>query len=134
MPATTDSDARRALRERVSQRVAGSGIPAAVIADAVNRVVDSLPKAGGVRGQETDGHVVAAVSAQGIPDLASRLRRDLERAGLVLKEMGIGQAGRYTVVTLSVPESAKATLQHLAEGSGLSISFQMSTDAANDPR
>lgn len=134
MPASADRDLRRALVERVTERLAGRGVSRGAVEEAVGRVVAALEEKGQwspVAGEETT--IVAAFSARSVPDLASRVRSDLERAGTVIEEMGIGTSGQYTVVTVRVPASARPALQRLAESSALALSFLESTDAPPPP-
>ena len=58
-----------------------------------------------------------------MPDLASRLRRDLQAEGVVISEMGKASSGRHTVVTLRLPSGAKSALEQLAARLQVSISF-----------
>jgi hypothetical protein len=58
-----------------------------------------------------------------MPDLASRLRRDLQAEGVVISEMGKASSGRQTVVTLRLPSGAKSALEQLAARLQVSISF-----------
>lgn len=117
------ADERRALSNAVMARVAGRGISRQTVDDVVGRVLDTLAAAQGTRPAAAGSSVVAAVTARSIPDLASRIRRDLEGAGIVIEEMGIGSAGQHTVVTVRLPASARSDLERLAERSHWSLSF-----------
>ncbi|MFN2400695.1 MAG: hypothetical protein ABR543_18970 [Gemmatimonadaceae bacterium] len=130
MPPSADRDPRRSLVERVTERLAGRGVSRGAVEDAVDRVVAVLEETGQwSRASAGETTVVAAISARSVPDLASRVRSDLERAGTVIEEMGIGTSGQYTVVTVRVPASARPALHRLAESSALALSFLDSTDA-----
>lgn len=105
-------------------RVAGRGISRKAVDDVVGRVLDTLAAAERSRAPSAAaGSVVAALTARSVPDLASRTRRDLEGAGIVIEEMGIGSAGQHTVVTVRLPASARSDLERLAERSTWSLSF-----------
>lgn len=121
------SELRRALSEKVARRVAGSGIPRAAVEDAVGRVVDALAAAGELPSiappPVASAFLVAALSARSVPDLASRVRRDLEQAGIVIEEMAIGAAGQHTVVAVRAPAGARPALERLAERSRYGLSF-----------
>ena len=58
-----------------------------------------------------------------MPDLASRLRRDLQAEGVVISEMGKASSGRHTVVTLRLPPGAKSALEHVDARLHVWISF-----------
>ncbi|HJU90690.1 MAG TPA: hypothetical protein VJ672_14965 [Gemmatimonadaceae bacterium] len=118
------ADERRALSDAVMARVAGRGISRKAVDDVVGRVLDTLAAAERSRAPSAAaGSVVAALTARSVPDLASRIRRDLEGAGIVIEEMGIGSAGQHTVVTVRLPASARSDLERLAERSTWSLSF-----------
>ena len=118
---------RRVLSERVTRRVAGAGIPRRAVDDAVGRVVDALKVAGEVPIAGSSAArppvVFAALSARSVPDLASRVRSDLERDGTVLEDMGIGTAGQHTVVVVRVPAASRAALERLADRARYGLSF-----------
>ncbi|MGH7717239.1 MAG: hypothetical protein ACREON_00135 [Gemmatimonadaceae bacterium] len=127
MPKALDADVRRSLVERVAGRVAGSGISRAAVQEAVDRVLSALgssaePSARAPLPPEPST-ILAVISARSVPDLASRLRRDLERDGVVIEEMGLGAAGQHTVVTLRVAAAARGALERLAGQSRYSLSF-----------
>jgi hypothetical protein len=107
-------DIVRALSDRVNARVGGRGIPREAVAEAVERDVDALEGRGD--GAATEGNVglVAVAPSDRMPDLASRLRRDLQAEGVVISEMGKASSGRHTVVTLRLPSGAKSALEQLA--------------------
>jgi hypothetical protein len=116
-------DIVRALSERVNAQVGGRGISREVVADAVERVVDALEGRGNVPVAEGGAELVAVLSSDRIPDVASRLRRDLQAEGVVISEMGKASSGRHTVVTLRLPSGAKSALEQLAARLQVSISF-----------
>jgi hypothetical protein len=127
MAKTQGRDLRRALAERVTRQLAGRGISRAAVDDAVGRVVAALDapadRPAAVEGAGNGGQLLAALSARSTPDLASRVRRELEREGLVVDALGHGSAGQHTVVTLRLPASARPALERLAERSRLSLSL-----------
>lgn len=102
-------------------RVSGSGVARATVEATVAGVLQALPPQTSPTGDGVS--VVAVVSAWSTPDLASRVRRDLGGAGIVIENMGFGSAGRHAVVTLRLPERARAELERLAERSRWSLSF-----------
>jgi hypothetical protein len=117
-------DERLALSEAVMSRVAGRGISRQTVDQAVGRVLDALAAAQRApEAASSAGSVVAALTARSVPDLASRVRRDLEGAGIVIEEMGFGTSGQHTVVTVQVPLSSRSELERLAERSRWSLSF-----------
>ena len=101
---------RRALRERVARKVAGSGISPRAIERAVDAVVDALPT--GARGSEAQ--IVAALSARSVPDLGSRVRAALQKEGVGSVEVAVATAGQHTVVTLRFPSSARDAVTRVA--------------------
>jgi hypothetical protein len=58
-----------------------------------------------------------------MPDLASRLRRDLQAEGVVISVMGKASSGRHTVVTLRLPPGAKSALEQVDARLHVWISF-----------
>jgi hypothetical protein len=87
----------------------------------VARVLQALPP--GPSPTVAGASLLAVVSAWSTPDLASRVRRDLGGAGIVIEDMGLGSAGRHTVVTFPLPAPARPELERLAERSRWSLSF-----------
>ncbi len=87
-------DIVRALSDRADARVGGRGIPRESVAEAVERVVDALEGRGDGAATEGNAGLVAVVSSDRMPDLASRLRRDLQAEGVVISEMGKASSGR----------------------------------------
>jgi hypothetical protein len=116
-------DIVRALSERVTARVGGRGVSREAVADAVERVVDVLEGRGDVVAADENAELVAVPSSDRMPDLASRLRRDLQAEGVVISEMGKASSGRHTVVTLRLPSGAKSALEQLAARLQVSVSF-----------
>jgi hypothetical protein len=133
MPKLPDPELRRLLSEKVASRVAGRGIPQSAVDDAVQRVIDALAASGDLprtttpagpsSAERPPATMIAALSARSVPDLASRVRRDLEREGIVLEEMGLGAAGQHTVVAVKVSATARPALERLAERSRYALSF-----------
>lgn len=109
----------QALAERVNRKLAGQGVPAAAVDAAVAQVVAAL--AG-------HGELVAALSARSTPDLATRVRRALEREGVVLDRVGLATAGAHTVVTLRVPATDAEPLRRVADQLALALTFLPSDD------
>ena len=138
---------RRALRDRVAKRVAGKGISPRAIDRAVDAVVDALPSdvtqdtpadrsaASPARSPQAaarsavpagDGgaaEVVLAVTAVSVPDLASRVRGILDRAGVRVTEAATATAGRHTVVTVRVRSDARAAAEQAATAAGWKVSL-----------
>ncbi len=103
------------LIARVERKLARRRVPGAVVADAVDRVVRALaerepvPPAPAESAERT--MTVAAVSADSMPDLASRLRRALAAAGASIGELGSATEGRHTVVTLELENGQSDALR-----------------------
>lgn len=116
-------DIVRALSGRVNARVGGHGVSREAVADAVERVVDVLEGRGDLAAADENADLVAVLSSDRMPDLASRLRRDLQAEGVVISEMGKASSGRHTVVTLRLPSGAKSALEQLAARLQVSVSF-----------
>jgi hypothetical protein len=116
-------DIVRARSERVNARVGGRGVSREAVAEAVERAVDALEGRGNVAAAEGRAELMAVLSSDRMPDLASRLRRDLQAEGVVISEMGKASSGRHTVVTLRLPSGAKSALEQLVARRQVSISF-----------
>ena len=144
---------RRTLRDRVAKRVAGQGVPRHAIDRAVDAVVDALPTdviedspgqrtAGPARspqsaarsavpaarsavpaGDRGVAEVVLAVTAVSVPDLASRVRGTLDRAGVRVSDAATATAGRHTVVTVRVRADARAAAEQAATAAGWKVSL-----------
>ena len=105
---------RRALRERVARKVAGSGISPRAIERAVDAVVSALPAEGApVTGGGPE--IIVAISARSIPDLGSRVRAALTKEGVSVAEVAVASAGQHTVVTLRAAASARDAIARVAE-------------------
>lgn len=102
---------RRALRERVARKVAGSGISPRAIERAVDAVVDALPRDAAAPGSS---QLVAALSARSVPDLGSRVRAALQKEGVGSIEVAVATAGQHTVVTLRFPAHARDAVTRIA--------------------
>ncbi|MGI8499184.1 MAG: hypothetical protein ACR2OG_16560 [Gemmatimonadaceae bacterium] len=134
MSTNVTSEVHRSLVERVTRRLAGRGITPALIEDAVTRVVAGLgARAHGGRSVDASPTILAALAARSSPDLASRLRRDLGRDGIVIEEMGLGTAGQHTVVTLRVSSDARTALERVAERARCSLTFFDLADGGASP-
>ena len=123
---------RRSLRARVANRVAGKGISRRAIDRAVDAVVDALPAAvidgtaASASTSPSDGgvaEVVLAVTAVSVPDLASRVRRTLDTAGIRVSDAATATAGRHTVVTIRVRADARAATEQAAAAAGWKVSL-----------
>ncbi|NUS97666.1 MAG: hypothetical protein HOQ11_09715, partial [Gemmatimonadaceae bacterium] len=100
-PARSD-DLHHTLVERVARRVEGRGVSRAAIDAAVGSVLGALDRASSVR-PAAEGVLVAAVTTRSMPDLASRLRGALARAGVEVGPIGIAASGFHHVATLRLP-------------------------------
>jgi hypothetical protein len=116
-------DIVRALSERMNARVGGRGVSREAVADAVVRVVDVLEGRGDLVAADENAELMAVPSSVRMPDLASRLRRDLLAEGVVISEMGKASSGRHTVVTRRLPSGAKSALEQLTARLQVSVSF-----------
>ena len=137
---------RRTLRDRVAKRVAGQGVSRHAIERTVDAVVDALPAdvientpgsrtAGPIGSPQTaarsavpagDGgvaEVVLAVTAVSVPDLASRVRGTLDKAGVRVSDAATATAGRHTVVTVRVRADARAAAEQAASAAGWKVSL-----------
>ena len=124
---------RRTLRDRVAKRVAGKGISGRAIDRAVDAVVDALPPdvmedTHSGRGAVPTGdggvaEVVLAVTAVSVPDLASRVRGTLDKAGIRVSDAATATAGRHTVVTVRVRADARAAAEQAAAAAGWKVSL-----------
>lgn len=121
------SSERDDLVRRVEQKLGRVSVRRAIIRDAVERTLGALPDMEMVhpptlaRGASSATAIVAAVST---PDLASRLRRLVERAGVRIGGMAAATEGRHTVVTLEVPPESAATLRDAAASLGARFSWR----------
>ncbi|ODT03458.1 MAG: hypothetical protein ABS52_09655 [Gemmatimonadetes bacterium SCN 70-22] len=83
----------------------------------------------GVREEQREGRGgaargVAIVAAASTPDLASRLRRELEGSGVTIHRMAVATEGRFTVATIAVPEASEGAVRSAAEALGARISWR----------
>jgi hypothetical protein len=113
MSAVRRGDIVRALSKRVNARP-GQGVTREAVTEAVGRVVDAVEGRGDFDATEGNAGLVAVLSSDRMPDLASHLRRDLQAEGVVISEMGKASSGRHTVVTLRLPSGAKSALEQVA--------------------
>ena len=120
-------DVRRALIRRVARKVAGHGITRHTVEGAVDRVLAALPA--DLDAPPPTPPAVAVLAAASSPDLASRARRVLDRHGASVIGMGIGSAGRHTVVTLQLGAPAGAALERAAAELGASLTVLDPADA-----
>ena len=115
-------DMVRALSQRVNARVGGRGVSREAVADAVERVVDVLEGRGDLAAAGENAELVAVLSSDRMPDLASRLRRDLQAEGVVMSEMGKASSGRPYRRDASAPvrsEVRAGTARCAASGIGI---------------
>jgi hypothetical protein len=106
---------REALIRRVEERVGARGVTRASVEAAVDQVVSRLPVPD--EAPASDG-IVIALSAESMPDLASRVRRKLVSMGIDSADSGVATSGRHTVVTLRVPAGARESLDAIARDIG----------------
>jgi len=141
------SSDRDDLVQRVARKLTRGSVRPDVIADAVDRTLGALaartaassPRAASsspttpassVLGERSHDALdagalgVAVVAAIGKPDLASRLRAALERAGTPVGALGTATEGRHTVVTLQWPAAAAAQGRAIAESIGARFSWR----------
>lgn len=121
-------DVRQALIQRVSRKVSGHGVARRSIEGAVDRVLAALPagalsRAGAPSTTAALPARVAVLSATSAPDLPSRTRQALERAGVAVGGMGSATAGRHTVVTLRTTGASASDLERVAAGLGAAITL-----------
>ena len=120
-------DVRRALIQRVARKVSGHGITRRSVEGAVDRVLAALPA--GLDAPAAASPAVAVLSAASSPDLASRARRVLERHGAGVAGMGVGTAGRHTVVTVRLATPAGPALDRAAAELGATLTLLDPADA-----
>jgi hypothetical protein len=106
---------REALIRRVEERVGARGVTRASIEAAVDQVVARLPVPDET--SVSDG-ILVALSAESMPDLASRVRRKLSGAGISTTDSGVATSGRHTVVALRIPSGARESLEAIAREIG----------------
>lgn len=78
---------------------------------------DRTAKAAGERVDD----VVIAVSAESMPDLASRFRQKLTAAGVAGVESGVATVGRHTVLTLRTPAANRPRVEEVATQIGARV-------------
>jgi len=93
------------------------------VAEVVGRVVDALEGGGDRAATEGNAGLGRVLSSDRMPDLASRLRRDLQAEGVVISVMGKASSGRHTVVTLRLPSGANSALERVDARLQVSISI-----------
>ena len=127
-PARSD-DLHRTLVDRVARRVEGRGVPLAAVDAAVGSVLAALERRERSAPAAPAGEVVAAVTARSLPDLASRLRAALARAGVTVGPIGIAAAGLHHVATLRIPAAARPALDAAAATLGATVSVVAGEEA-----
>jgi hypothetical protein len=106
---------RSALISRVEQRLGGRAVSRAAVRAVVDQVLSGLALPDESPSQN---HVVFALTAESMPDLASRVRQRLTVAGAESLESGTATAGRYTVATIRARPELRARLESVASGLG----------------
>jgi hypothetical protein len=109
---------RAALVTRVEQRLVARGVSRASIEAAIDQVATRLALPDESPPAE---HVVFAVGAESMPDLASRFRQALSSDGIAATESGVATAGRHTVVTVRAPASARGAIEAAAARLGARV-------------
>ena len=117
------SSERDDLVRRVEQKLGRATVHRDVIRDAVDRTLGALPDADGVLASadvpSADvSSATAILAAVSTPDLASRLRRRLESAGVAIGEMAAATEGRFTVVAVGVSPACADLVRGAAEALG----------------
>jgi hypothetical protein len=122
---------RSALISRVEQRLGGRAVSRAVIASAVDQVLAKLavPDESPVPDQ-----VFFALSAESMPDLASRVKQKLSASGVSPFDSGTATAGRFTVVTLRASGRSRATLEDVARAVGATLTVVEDPPASGEAR
>jgi hypothetical protein len=112
------------LIERVGRTLQGEGVPRQRVASAVDSVLAGLDRATVAPAvtPPSGPALVAAFTARSAPDLASRVRRALEQAGVAVLAAGSATSGRHTVVTARVPATSRDALSAVAAGIGAAVS------------
>jgi hypothetical protein len=104
------------LVRRVTQRVAHRRVDGALVRSAVDRVVGALATR---QAPAVGGHAVVVVSAESMPDLASRLRAGLR--SVELQELAVASEGRHTVVVARVDSAGVDSVRTVAQAIGARI-------------
>lgn len=119
------SSERDDLIRRVEQKLGRVSVRRAIIRDAVDRTLGALPDMEMVHPTAPAcGAATAVVAAVSTPDLASRLRRHVERAGVRIGGMAVASEGRHTVVALEAPPESAAALRDAAASLGARFSWR----------
>jgi hypothetical protein len=103
------------LVRRVTQRVAHRRVDGALVRSVVDRVVGALA----TRDVPAAGGRVVVVSADSMPDLASRLRAGLR--SVELQELAVASEGRHTVVVARVDSAGMESVRTVAQAIGARI-------------
>jgi len=116
---TLSQDDRGELVSRVEQRLGGRGVSRAAIQEAVDRVLaklvlpDEAPRV---------SQTLFALTAQSMPDLASRVRHKLSSAGIEPSESGVATVGRHTVMTVRARNDSHTQIETIARELGAELS------------
>ena len=127
LPMQLSQGDRNELISRVEQRLGGRAVSRATVQSAVDQVLAglALPDESSTKPQ-----VIFAVSAESMPDLASRVRQKLDLAGAELLESGTATVGRYTVVTLRAPDTLREPIEQAARELGAHVTIVPGGDAS----
>jgi hypothetical protein len=126
LPMQLSQGDRNELISRVEQRLGGRAVSRATIQSAVDQVLAGLA----VPDESSSKHqIIFAVSAESMPDLASRVRQKLDSAGAELLESGTATVGRYTVVTLRAPDTLRGPVEKAARELGARVTIVPGGDA-----
>ena len=106
------------LVQRVRRLVTNRAVDVTVVRSAVDRVLATLA----TREPPADESRVVAVSAERMPDLASRLRGAVP--GTVLRELAVASAGRHTVLVARVGAGEVDALSAAALGMGAQVAVR----------
>ena len=109
---------REALSDRVERKLAGRRIPREAMRAAVEQVCSAIDSSGT---PESEPDVVLVMSAPSTPDIASRVRERLDKAGIKPLETGVGSAGRYAVCAVRVRARDEAGVRAAATALALSM-------------
>jgi hypothetical protein len=127
--ALRSEDLRRTVADRVAQRVAGRGVSRATVDATVATVLSAIDARTGstaetrIDAPNSGPLLVAAVTARSLPDLASRLRGELARDGVMVGPIGLAAAGLHHVATLEIPHSARTALERATAALGGQLSI-----------
>ena len=115
---TLSQDDRSELISRVERRLGARGVSRAAIQEAVDRVLAQLALPDESIGEP---HSLFALTAQSMPDLASRVRQKLSAAGISPTDSGTATSGRHTVMTLRVHSASRSRLESVARDVGATL-------------